>query len=57
MNVRGVEVVGVDEVAKGAPVGDVQEDVCLAEVGADRHVRVEVTGDEIGPAGYGGREI
>ena len=51
VRVRGVEVVGVDEVAEGAPVGHVQEDVGLAEVGADGHVRVEIVagGHEIGP--------
>ena len=51
MRVRGVKVVGVDEVAEGAPVGHVQEDVGLAEVGADGHVRVEIVagGHEIGP--------
>ena len=42
VRVRGVEVVGVDEVAEGAPVRHVQEDVRFAQVGAHRHVRIEV---------------
>ena len=40
--VRGVKVVSVDEVAEGAPVRHVQEDLCFAQIGAHRHVRIEV---------------
>ena len=57
VSVRGVEVVRVDEVAKGAPVGDVQEDIGLAEFGADGHVRVEVAGHEIGPGIVSGNKF
>ena len=40
MRVRGVKVVGVDEVSEGAPVGHVHEHVGLAQVGAHRHVGI-----------------